>query len=56
MERGRKIDELQARIIELENEKTRLLAQSSVYKSKCRSAVDETIEKTRRDEHVMNVN
>lgn len=32
LERGRKIDELQARIVDIENEKGRLLAQISNYK------------------------
>lgn len=55
MERARKIDELQARIHDMENEKSRLIAQLSNYRSRCRSAVDGSIEKTRRDEQIINV-
>lgn len=55
MERARKIDELQARIHDMENEKSRLIAQLSNYRSRCRSAVDNSIGRTRRDEQIINV-
>lgn len=55
LERARKIDELQARLHEMENEKSRLVAQLSNYRTRCRSAVDGSIEKTRRDEQIINV-
>lgn len=55
LERARKIDELQARIAEMENEKGRLVTQLTNYKARCRSTVDCSIEKTRRDEQTINV-
>lgn len=55
LERARKIEELQARMADLENEKSRLIAQIQNYKSRCRSAVDSSIEKTRRDEQIISV-
>lgn len=55
LERARKIDELQARISEVENEKSRLIAQLTNFKARCRSAIDSSTEKTRRDEHIINV-
>lgn len=55
LERGRKIDELQAKILDLDNEKGRLMSQVSNYKSRCRSAVDSSMDRGRRDEHAINV-
>lgn len=55
LERARKIDELQNRVIEMEKEKAHLIGQLTNYKSRCRSAVDNSIEKTRRDEQAINV-
>lgn len=55
LERSRKIDELQHRIGEMEKEKSHLITQLNGYKIRCRSAVDNSMEKTRRDEQVMNV-
>lgn len=55
LERARKIDELQTRLGELEAEKNRLLGGLQNYKARCRSAVDSSIEKTRRDEQAINV-
>lgn len=55
LERGRKVDDLQARVIELESEKNRLLAQLSNYKSRCRATIDTSLERGRRDEHAIHV-
>lgn len=55
LERARKIDELQSRVLCLENEKSRLLTQLSSYKTRTRSAVDSGNERRMRDEAVMNV-
>lgn len=55
LERARKIEELQTRLTEAENEKSRLIAQLQNYKVRCRSAVDSSIDKNRRDEHVISV-
>lgn len=55
LERARKIEDLQARLADVENEKSRLIAQIQNYKARCRSAVDSSIEKTRRDEQVISV-
>ena len=55
LERARKIDELQSRVLCLENEKSRLLTQLSSYKTHTRSAVDSGNERRMRDEAVMNV-
>lgn len=56
LERARKIDELQLRLVEVENEKSRLIAQLSSYKTRCRSTVDCSLEKNRRDEQTIQVN
>lgn len=55
LERARKIDELQSRLVEMENEKSRLIAQLSSFKARCRSTVDCSMEKNRRDEQVIQV-
>lgn len=55
LERARKIEELQVRMADMENEKGRLIAQLQNYKTRCRSAVDSSIEKTRRDDQVISV-
>lgn len=55
LERARKIDELQSRCVEIEKEKSHLIAQLNGYKMRCRSTVDSSMEKTRRDEHVITV-
>lgn len=55
LERARKIDELQTRLADMETEKNRLIAQLQNYKSRCRSAVDSSIDKTRRDEQTISV-
>lgn len=56
MERARKIDELQARVLCLESEKSRLISQLSSYKTRTRSAVDTSNDRRLRDEAVINVN
>lgn len=55
LERARKIDELQTRLSDMETEKNRLIAQLQSYKSRCRSAVDSSFDKTRRDEQTISV-
>lgn len=55
LERARKIDELQSRLVEMENEKSRLIAQLSSFKARCRSTVDCSMEKNRRDEQIIHV-
>lgn len=55
LERARKIEELQARLTDMDTEKNRLIAQLQSYKVRCRSAVDSSIDKNRRDEHAINV-
>lgn len=50
LERARKIDELQSRIIDVENEKCKLISQLASYKSRARSAVDSANDKRCRDE------
>jgi hypothetical protein len=55
LERARKIDELQARVLCLENEKSRLMSQLSSYKTRARSAVDTSNDRRLRDEAVINV-
>lgn len=55
LERARKIEDLQARLSDVENEKGRLIAQLQNCKSRCRSAVDSSIEKTRHDEQIITV-
>lgn len=55
LERARKIDELQSRLGEMEAEKNRLVTQLQNYKVRCRSAVDSSIDKTRRDEQTISV-
>lgn len=56
LERARKIDELQARIICLENEKTKLISQLSNYRTRARSAVESSNDRKIRDDAVINVN
>jgi predicted RNase H-like nuclease (RuvC/YqgF family) len=55
LERGRKIDELNRRILGLETERNRLSAQLSNFKTRARSAEDSTHEVRVRDEHVITV-
>lgn len=55
LERARKIEELQTRLVEMDSEKNRLITQLQNYKSRCRSAVDSSIDKNRRDEQVIAV-
>lgn len=55
LERGRKLDDLQGRIVELESEKSRLLSQLSTFKSRCRATIDTSVERGRRDEHAIHV-
>lgn len=55
LERARKIDELQARVLCLENEKTRLMSQLTAYKTRARSAVESSNDRKLRDEAIMNV-
>lgn len=55
LERARKNDELQARLAEMEAERNNLVAQLTNCKARCRSTVDSSIEKTRRDEQIINV-
>lgn len=55
LERARKIDELQSKISCLENEKSRLLSQLSVYKTRARSAVDCSHDRKVRDDAVIAV-
>lgn len=56
LERARKIDELQARVLCLENEKSRLISQLSTFKTRARSATDQSVDRRLRDEAVINVN
>lgn len=56
LERARKIDELQNRVHDIEKEKAHLITQLNSYKMRCRSAVDNSMEKVRRDEQVIHVN
>lgn len=56
LERARKVEELQTRLIEMESEKNRLITQLQNYKSRCRSAVDSSMDKNRRDEQIITVN
>lgn len=55
LERARKIDELQARVLCLENEKTRLMSQLTAYKTRARSAVESSNDRKLRDEAIINV-
>lgn len=55
LERARKVEELQMRLVEMESEKNRLITQLQNYKSRCRSAVDSSMDKNRRDEQVITV-
>lgn len=55
MERARKIDELQARILALENEKTKLMSQLSSYRTRARSAVESSNDRKLRDDAVIGV-
>ena len=55
LERARKIDELQARVLCLENEKSRLISQLSTFKTRARSATDQSVDRRLRDEAVINV-
>lgn len=53
LERARKLDELQSRIIDVENEKCKLISQLASYKSRARSAVDTANDKRCRDEQAI---
>lgn len=53
LERARKIDELQGKLAEAENERSRLQTQVASAKSRVRSAADASIERCRRDEQSM---
>lgn len=55
LERARKVEELQMRLVEMESEKNRLITQLQNYKSRCRSAVDSSMDKNRRDEQIITV-
>lgn len=55
LERARKIEELQSRMADMETEKNRLIAQLQNFKARCRSTVDSSIDKTRRDEQIISV-
>lgn len=55
LERSRKIDELQARLHDLESEKCKLQGQISNYKTRARSAVESSNERRCRDEQVITV-
>lgn len=55
LERARKVEELQTRLVEMESEKNRLITQLQNYKSRCRSAVDSSMDKNRRDEQIITV-
>lgn len=50
LERARKIDELQSKLVEAENERVRLQAAVAASKSRIRSAADASNERGRRDE------
>lgn len=53
LERARKIDELQSRIIDVENEKCKLISQLASYKSRARSAVESANDKRCRDDQAI---
>lgn len=53
LERARKVDELQSRIIDVENEKCKLISQLASYKSRARSAVENANDKRCRDEQAI---
>lgn len=53
LERARKIDELQSRIIDIENEKCKLISQLASFKSRARSAVESANDKRCRDEQAI---
>lgn len=55
LERARKIDELQSRIIDFENEKARMATQLVSYKARARSAVESSNDRCRRDEQTIHV-
>lgn len=55
LERARKIEELQTRLVDMEAEKSRLITQLQHFKARCRSTVDSSIDKNRRDEQIINV-
>lgn len=55
LERARKIEDLQTRLADMETEKSRLIAQLQNFKARCRSTVDSSIDKTRRDEQIISV-
>jgi chromosome segregation ATPase len=55
LERTRKLEDMQSRIIELEAERDRLHAQVSVFKTRARSAVECSTAGRLRDEHAINV-
>ncbi|GAB0098460.1 coiled-coil domain-containing protein 170 [Sergentomyia squamirostris] len=53
LERSRKIDELQTRLHDLENEKCKLQSQIANYKTRARSAVESSNDRRCRDEQVI---
>ncbi|KAG5676485.1 hypothetical protein PVAND_006316 [Polypedilum vanderplanki] len=53
LERARKIDELQGKILCLESEKSRLITQLSAYKTRARSAVDSSNDRRLRDDAII---
>lgn len=55
LERARKIDELQSRLIDMENEKGRLVTQLTSYKGRARSVVESSNDRCRRDEQTIHV-
>lgn len=55
MERARKIEELQTRIHDIEVEKSNLLTQLASYKTRARSAVECSNDRSRRDEQTIHV-
>lgn len=55
LERARKIDELQSKLVEAENERVRLQAAVAAAKSRMRSAADASNERGRRDEQTIMV-
>lgn len=55
MERARKVEELQTRIADIEGEKANLVAQLASYKTRARSAVECSNDRSRRDEQTIHV-
>ncbi|XP_049278723.1 coiled-coil domain-containing protein 170 isoform X3 [Anopheles funestus] len=53
LERGRKCDELQSRLCDLETERERLVGHLAAYKSRARSAVESSHDRRVRDEHAL---